>query len=189
MNRLKAHADAADLETLERLEIARRALKDAERKAKPVKKRLKAKSAWQTKTVDRQAVRSSPATINPRQPRERDKAYLGFIRQLPCIATLIREGREVYGVDAAHVRAGYAEDGWASTGLQTKPHDWRCVPLTREQHLTGPAAQHKSGERFWWERLGVYPPDLCAELRAAFPDLEAAKTVIRRHAQSARAAP
>jgi hypothetical protein len=40
-----------------------------------------------------------------------------------------------------------------------KPDDWRTLPLCAQHHLTGPDAQHRTNERQWWERWGIYPPD------------------------------
>lgn len=117
--------------------------------------------------------------FKPRQPRVHSRAHLDFIRQLPCIAAAC-EGRTVYGVDAAHVRAGFP--GWSPTGMGQKPDDARAVPLSREAHQE----QHGQNERLFWAKLGVNPVALCADLVAAFPDVQVGITVIEVHARFAR---
>lgn len=62
-------------------------------------------------------------TAIPKPKRERDEAYLAWIRTLPC---LVCGG--TLSVDAHHVR----EKGKGGTG--TKPSDRRTVPLCREAH-------------------------------------------------------
>ena len=52
--------------------------------------------------------------------------------------------------------------------MAEKPDDRRTVPLCRDCHLDGPKAQHRTNERAWWEALGIYPPDLCADLIASY---------------------
>ncbi len=110
-----------------------------------------------------------------RQPRERDNEHLKLIRRLPCLATLIREGREVYGVDAAHVRHGYPVKGWGGNpGMGAKPSDFRALPLTRASHRE----QHSMNEAAFWRALNVDPPTVCFALRDA-KDFEAMLLVIR----------
>lgn len=106
--------------------------------------------------VRRKAMKAAPMA-NQRQPREHDKLYLAFVRRQPCMICATSRG-----VEAAHVRAGYPEAGWRSTGMQEKPSDRRTLPLCREHHREGPKAQHAANERRWWEAHGVYPPDACA---------------------------
>lgn len=98
-----------------------------------------------------------------RNPRLRDNIYLAWIRRLPCIACGTSRG-----VEAMHIRSGYAEAGWAPTGMQQKPDDVRTAPGCAMCHREGPNAQHKGNERAWWSALGIHPPDLCRDLRAAF---------------------
>jgi hypothetical protein len=71
-------------------------------------------------------------------------------------------------VEAAHIRCGFAADGWRATGMQEKPSDLRVGPLCRWHHREGPDAQHGMNERKFWERLGIHPPEMCALLRQAF---------------------
>lgn len=117
------------------------------------------------------------ALRKPKALRSRD--YLSFVRMLPCIANMVR-GREIYGVDPAHVSHAYP--GWASRGKSQKVSDDRCLPLARDQH----DRQHDMSEPVYWATLGVYPPDLCADLQAAYPNVDAGVAVIRQHAATAR---
>jgi hypothetical protein len=98
-----------------------------------------------------------------RTPREKDSAYLNWIRTLPCTAC-----GKAGPSQAAHIRSGYDEPGWRPTGMAEKPSDWRTAPLCRDCHLDGPKAQHRHNERSWWNGLGIYPPTLCAQLKAAY---------------------
>lgn len=92
---------------------------------------------------------------------------MAWIARLPCVACFLR-GRVTYGVHVAHIRAGYPADGWRPTGAAEKPSDRRCAPLCPSHHLYGPQAQHATGERAFWDRLGVHPPTMCAALQRAF---------------------
>jgi hypothetical protein len=131
-----------------------------------------------------------PVEKGQRAPRLRDKVYLGWIRQLPCLACLIQGLKHRWQpTEAAHIRCGYAEAGWRSTGMQEKPGDDRVAPLCGWHHRDGDDAQHKTNERAWWDARGVYPPDLCRDLRAAFPDVQAGEAVLRRYAEQARRTP
>jgi hypothetical protein len=116
------------------------------------------------------------------EPRERDNGHLARVRRLPCLATLILTGQERYGVDAAHVRHGYPAPGWGGNpGMGSKPHDWRTLPLCRDEHKR----QHDMNEAAFWRDLRIDPPAVCAELRVA-PDFNAMLGIIRRFAEEAR---
>ena len=143
-----------------------------QRKAQAARKRER-----QPKVDHRRVV---PSGRGQRQPRQVDREYKGCIAQLPCIATLVREGREAYGVHVAHVRHSYPHEGWRNPGLQRKPDDWRTLPLAPHVHM---GEQHKMNEAAFYRGLGIYPPDLCAALKETFPNLEKAKTILRAHAR------
>lgn len=161
----------------------------ANAKAVPVLKAVE-KAKRKAKAKLRPALRADPRAVhesealNKRQPRVRDKVYLGWVAQLPCVATLKRTGREVRGVHVAHVRFHAPADGWVNPGLQNKPDDDRTVPLAPHEH----ALQHSMNERAYWHELGIWPPDLCRDLRACFlagGTHEDGAAVIRRHASEA----
>ena len=123
------------------------------------------------------------ATGSPgKQPRERNNIYLAWIRRCPCV-----QCGTTRGVEAMHIRSGYPEAGWPSTGMQTKPSDFRTAPGCAACHRDGPDAQHRMNERAWWERLGIYPPDLCAALQAAFLAGQDGAPIIHRFTREGRA--
>lgn len=65
--------------------------------------------------------------------------YRRWIASLPCLITGARN------VQCAHIRMN------ADAGMGRKPPDWRCVPLSVQQH----AWQHDKGElRFWYPYAG-----------------------------------
>jgi hypothetical protein len=118
-------------------------------------------------------------TLAKREKPVRSRAYLDYVRQLPCVAAMV-EGREVYGCDAAHV--SYPFPGWEARGKGEKVSDGRTVPLSRAAHDD----QHSMSERAWWARLGINPVSLCADLVDAYPNLSSGAEVIRRYAGDAR---
>ena len=104
-----------------------------------------------------------PTGFGQRQPRLKDPAYLAFIRcQACCVCG--KPGPS----HAAHVRSGYPEAGWRSTGMAEKPDDRRTLPLCALDHIDGPAAQHRTNEREWWAARGIYPPQLAMSLGVRF---------------------
>lgn len=121
-----------------------------------------------------------------RDPRQRDRRYMGWIARLPCVSCMARTGRVRWGVQVAHCRAAYPEEGWRQVGKGEKPHDWRTTPLCVDCHLNGRHAQHKSNEEAWWSDLGIYPPDLCAALRVEYDAGRSGVAVISKFAAAAR---
>lgn len=95
--------------------------------------------------------------------RERDNAYLAYLRRQPCEAC-----GSTYRVEAAHIRSGYPEAGWKPTGMQVKPSDARALSLCALCHREGPNAQHKGNERAFWAARGIHPPTRCGEVYADF---------------------
>ncbi|WP_300573467.1 hypothetical protein [Phenylobacterium sp.] len=145
-----------DHDARERLRILRAEVRKLEQPAK-----LATKSARKAEAQRRR--KAVTGTPGQRQPRVRDNAYLAFVRRQPCMKCGTTQR-----VEAAHVRAGYPEDGWRPTGMQEKPDDVRTLPLCRDCHREGPDAQHKRNERTFWSDLGIYPPDACRSLRKRF---------------------
>lgn len=108
--------------------------------------------------------------VRQREPRIRDKAYLGFVAKIGCVACLCR-GVRTWPVEVCHVKVGFPAAGWRAFGHAERSHDNRCVPLCAEDHRTGPRAQHANpggDERTYWRNLGIYPPDFCAALYGAY---------------------
>jgi hypothetical protein len=93
--------------------------------------------------------------LEQRQPRERDPAFLKFVRTMPCVAC----GKSGPS-DAAHIRAPSIEHGKRYTGKGEKPSDRWAVPLCRGCHR----AQHKTAEPTFWARLGKNPFNIAVEL-------------------------
>lgn len=128
---------------------------------------------------------TTSGAVRQRDPRQRDRPYLEWIGQLPCVACLARRGSMRWGVQRAHVKIGYPEDGWRAFGHAEKAHDWRTVPLCADCHQHGFDAQHRNvggDERDWWERLGVHPPALCDALRNAYEQKRSGVEIIRKFA-------
>lgn len=98
----------------------------------------------------------------------KDKNYLKAIRGLPCLAC----GKTA---EAAHVRIGeHSLD--KHPAMQKKPEDRWCLPLCHDHHME----QHiKGGEVSFWNKLGIHPLDVCAELYAAYPDEDAMLKIIK----------
>lgn len=121
--------------------------------------------------------------LRQREPRVRDKAYLGWLHDgLACVSCSVH-GRYGRAEHAAHIKVGFPEAGWRAFGHAEKSHDSRAAPLCASCHQHGSDAQHKNrggDERSWWERLGVYPPDFCEALYAAFQNGEDGNAVIRK---------
>lgn len=129
-------------------------------------------------------------TLRQRDPRVRDKAHLGKVARLPCLACLIRRGAVVRPVEVCHIKIGYPEAGWRAFGHAEKAHDWRTIGMCRNCHREGANAQHQNrggDERWFWAQLAIYPPDLCAALVDAFAAGATGESVLLRFADKARA--
>ena len=61
--------------------------------------------------------------------RERDKKYLEFIRECPCIACLVTTEFNIIECDPHHVN----EKG--KGGIGTKCSDYRAIPLCHAHHV------------------------------------------------------
>jgi len=101
--------------------------------------------------------------LRQRQPVKRDKArkeYMAWIAQLPCVV----DGREP--VEVAHIRMGDVELGKRPTGTGEKPDDYWTVPLCAGCHRLDNDAQHRRGEREWWEARNINPVKVALHLQA-----------------------
>jgi hypothetical protein len=83
-----------------------------------------------------------------RQPRERDDAYLNFIRSQRCCLCGTNEG-----VQAAHLRVGSIGDGKPYGAMQMKSSDKWALPLCERHH----AEQHSMNESEFWASFGIDP--------------------------------
>lgn len=111
--------------------------------------------------------------------RERDAGYLAYLRRLPCVACLV-EGGNCGPTEAAHLRYSDASQGRVNPGLSVKPSDRYATPLGAGHHR---GDQHMMRERDFWERLGIEPGALAADLYAAYQAGADGLPVLRRHAQ------
>lgn len=105
--------------------------------------------------------------IRQREPREREQAYLLWIKRLPCVACAVG-GRARFGSEAMHCKLPIAAHGWRGWGHGEKSNDRNCTPGCAAHHRTGRDAQHAVGERQYWDRLGICPACLCEALNAAY---------------------
>lgn len=124
-----------------------------------------------------------------RDPRERDRVYLGWVARLPCVACLVR-GTMTREVQVAHLRAGSEAHGKRPTGGAEKPSDRWTLPLCQPHH-TGDRRkvdliQHDMNELEFWAAHGIDPFGLCVELRAAYEAGRAGIPIIARHAAAGR---
>jgi hypothetical protein len=112
----------------------------------------------------RQARRAAAPKIRNSSERERDPAFLAWLRRLPCVACMV-EGGFCGATEAAHIRFSDARLGRVNPGLQRKPSDRWATPLGRGHHQRD---QHAGAERAFWERLRVDPGELAIALHADF---------------------
>ena len=112
--------------------------------------------------------------LGPRQPRQKDRKHLEFIRSLRCLTC--SSWRKV---QAAHVRYGDGAYGKRATGMAEKPDDKWTVPLCSGCHLDDQDAQHRSNEREWWEGMGIDPLAVAQSLYDVSGDLDAGMRIIR----------
>ena len=105
----------------------------------------------------------------------KDERHLAFIRTLPSAVS------GVYGCEACHIRTGSAAHNKKVTGKAQKPSDCWTLPLTPDEHRD----QHSGSEMAFWNRYGINPFTLAADLYAVTGDREAAEQIIARH-RSAR---
>lgn len=76
----------------------------------------------------------------------RNADYMKFLRdERPCIVTL--QGSPHVEMVSHHVRIG------GNGGMGLKPSDYRCVPLTAQEHVR----LHNQGETFYWKEKGIDP--------------------------------
>lgn len=150
---------------------ARQAIRDADAIKRQARKAL---AADRPKRVIQ--ARAVPVAKEQRQPRKVDRSYKGFVAGLFCIATYMRTGAEVYGCQVCHIRFSLDAAKVVNPGMGRKSDDWRVMPMLPAEHHR----QHCGDEEGFWLGLGI--PDVYAlarQLRATFPDAEAAKQILR----------
>lgn len=84
-----------------------------------------------------------------RQPRIKNDAHCGFIRELPCLVC-----GDATSTECAHVRFACLSVGKRQCGIAEKPDDKFTVPLCNRHHT----AQHDYGdEQDWWNGHNIDP--------------------------------
>jgi hypothetical protein len=106
-----------------------------------------------------------------REATERDPVYLALVRQCPCLHC----GLDPCG-EAVHVRMASGAHGKAS-GMGKTPADKWALPLCGEHHREANDAQHKIGERAYWNGVGINPVLFCHGLYAKRGDQVAMRAV------------
>lgn len=119
-------------------------------------------------------VTAFPDTSRAKEVEEiRDPRHLAWIASLPSVIS------GAYGCEAAHVSFPDKRFGKHMRGKSTKAGDNWTLPLTPEEHRTGPNAQHKTGyEEQWWRDQGIDANTLADRLWRVSGQTEAAITII-----------
>ena len=99
----------------------------------------------------------------------KDKDYLSFLHNLPCIVT----GRTP--VEAAHISYAEPKYGKLGRGKASKESDLWAVPLHKSEH----DRQHSMNERAYWRSVGIDPCVVALSLYVACPDVERGELIIR----------
>ena len=94
-------------------------------------------------------------TLAQRDPRQRDEAFLAFVRKQPCCVCA-----KPAPSDAAHIRAANPMLGKRYCGKGEKPHDRFATPLCRECH----AQQHSMAEMAFWAMVMLNPFKIAHDL-------------------------
>ncbi len=119
--------------------------------------------------------------------RRPDKAYLAWLRKLPCIACVIDprpaymtavEARFRPFIEAAHQK----HTDLQGPSLGRRPADAASCPLCAWHHRLAPEACDPAQRRFW-ERLGVDIGAFCKALYDAFKVGAEGAAVVRRFAE------
>ena len=125
--------------------------KAAQRKARKAEA-IKHVQAWAKSTLP-----------NAKDKRQRDPAFLAFLRRQPCAAGHL--GGCSGPIEAAHIRYSCVAAGARNPGMQAKNHDRHCNPLCRGHHHHD---QHPRRERDFWAAVGVDAYENAARLYARF---------------------
>lgn len=94
--------------------------------------------------------------LRQREPREKDKKHLDWIRQQPCVIC-----GDNTTVEAAHIRTQKLELGKDDFGCG-RPSDKWCLPLCGQHHRE----QHSMNEMAFWKKYEIDPFMLAIKMRA-----------------------
>jgi len=104
------------------------------------------------------------ATTVQNRKNTKDKDYLSFVHELPCVVT----GRS--GVVAAHLSASSPKHGHWGRAKMKKASDRFVLPLTNDQHLR--SHNYPGGEMQFWIDNGISDPHgLCLALSGLFYEI------------------
>lgn len=108
-------------------------------------------------------MRAVSSSLRQRQPREKNRAFLAFLRQQRCCACSAPPP-----VEAAHIRAPCPERSKRETGTGEKSSDRWAVPLCSDCHRNGMYALHRVSEGWFFDNAGIDPFQVAADLYAEF---------------------
>lgn len=119
--------------------------------------------------------------LRQKQPRERNKGYLGALHDLPCLIGCGCSGP----TEAAHIRltaiAADIAGPRAGAGMGEKPSDQWALPICAHHHREGPQAEHVIGTRAFWRLHGIDPHRAANALFTAYPDRALMASIVLRH--------
>ena len=92
----------------------------------------------------------------------KDKAYLSFIHELPCLIELVTP------VEAAHLSTANRLYGHTGRGKGSKVSDRWCLPLCMEKHIE----QHQHNEMLFWSVNGINPHLAALTLHGLWSDMK-----------------
>jgi hypothetical protein len=90
----------------------------------------------------------------------KDKGYLSFIRELPCIIS------HAYGVEAAHLSAANHKYGHMGRAKSSKASDRWAIPLCSQMHRV----QHSMNEMQFWHSHNIDPHAAANALWGAYQE-------------------
>jgi hypothetical protein len=93
--------------------------------------------------------------LRQRQPRERDKKRLEWLRTQPCVIC------KASNTEACHIRVGSINHDKRETGMGEKSDDKWTVPLCNYHHRE----QHSMNELAFWKAYNIDPFLLAITLR------------------------
>lgn len=105
-----------------------------------------------------------------RKKTGKDKAYLEWIRGLPCTACILPWKYYVSGISYSNVQKYQTEAAHVGDrGLSQKCPDRETIPLCAEHHRLGRFSAHRMGKKFW-EHYGIEKDVLISALNRAFEE-------------------
>lgn len=109
------------------------------------------------------AFRIAPQKITqfPKKKPTKNRDYLSFIHQLPCVVSGVRE------VQAAHLSFAAPRYAHYGRGKGSKAPDRWALPLSEAEHRR----QHSGSEETYWRSAGINPHVLALVIFGLWSDL------------------